>query len=107
MRESASQPAITPAMVYKFARTARERVRRQGVGYRRDHFRALAQPVEVADKEVRIMGSKGEPPRTPAADSGHKAGYASRSRFHSKVAEEVGFEPTVGFHPRRFSRPLP
>ena len=23
------------------------------------------------------------------------------------LAEEVGFEPTVGLHPRRFSRPLP
>jgi hypothetical protein len=23
------------------------------------------------------------------------------------LAEGVGFEPTVGFHPRRFSRPLP
>ncbi len=25
----------------------------------------------------------------------------------TSLAEEVGFEPTVGFHPRRFSRPLP
>ncbi|MDB5650968.1 MAG: hypothetical protein JWL62_2488 [Hyphomicrobiales bacterium] len=25
----------------------------------------------------------------------------------NKLAEGVGFEPTVGFHPRRFSRPLP
>ena len=24
-----------------------------------------------------------------------------------KMAEGVGFEPTVGFHPRRFSRPVP
>jgi hypothetical protein len=23
------------------------------------------------------------------------------------LADGVGFEPTVGFHPRRFSRPLP
>lgn len=23
------------------------------------------------------------------------------------VAEEVGFEPTEGLHPRRFSRPVP
>jgi site-specific DNA recombinase len=28
--------------------------------YRRDHLRALAQRVEVADDEVRIMGSKSE-----------------------------------------------
>jgi hypothetical protein len=29
-----------------------------GGGYRREHLRALAQRVEVADKEVRIIGSK-------------------------------------------------
>src|SRR5688572_13810185 len=27
-------------------------------------------------------------------------------RAHSSLAEGVGFEPTVGLHPRRFSRPL-
>ncbi len=37
---------------------ARQRIRREGGGYRRDHLRALAQRVEVADGEVRIMGSK-------------------------------------------------
>ena len=35
--------------------TARERIRIEGGGYRRNHLRALAQRVEVADKEVRIM----------------------------------------------------
>ena len=30
----------------------------EGGGYRRDHLRALAQRVEIADHEVRIMGSK-------------------------------------------------
>ena len=25
----------------------------------------------------------------------------------AQVADRVGFEPTVGLHPRRFSRPLP
>ena len=33
-------------------------VRRADVGYRREHPRALAQRVEVAEGEVRIMGSK-------------------------------------------------
>ncbi|MGF2234567.1 hypothetical protein FF255_18390, partial [Bordetella pertussis] len=41
-----------------FAKTARQRIRLEGGGYRRDHLRALAQRVEVADGEVRIMGSK-------------------------------------------------
>jgi hypothetical protein len=55
MAETAGQQAITPAMVQKFARTARERIRIDGGGYRREHLRALAQRVEVADGEVRIM----------------------------------------------------
>ncbi len=51
---------------------ARERIRISGGGYRREHLRALAQRVEVADKEVRIMGSKGDLLRTLAASSGVK-----------------------------------
>lgn len=50
--------AVTPQMLSKFARTARQRIRLEGGGYRRDHLRALAQRVEVAESEVRIMGSK-------------------------------------------------
>ncbi len=55
---SAGHQSITPAMVRKFAATARERIRIAGGGYRRDHLRALAQRIEVADGEVRIIGSK-------------------------------------------------
>jgi hypothetical protein len=58
MLESSAQQAVTPQMVRKFARTARERMRIEGGGYRRDHLRALAQRVEVADGEVRLMGRK-------------------------------------------------
>ena len=57
LQHSGSQ-AVTPQMLSKFVRTARERIRLEGGGYRRDHLRALAQRVEVADGEVRIMGSK-------------------------------------------------
>src|SRR5271165_3247650 len=64
MLESSAQQTITPQMVQKFARTARERIRIEGGGYRRDHLRALAQRVEVADREVRIIGSKGNLLRT-------------------------------------------
>ena len=58
MLETSGQQSITPQMVQTFARTARERIRIDGGGYRRDHLRALAQRVEVADREVRIIGSK-------------------------------------------------
>jgi site-specific DNA recombinase len=67
MTDSSSQQSITPQMVSKFASTARARMRLDGGGYRRDHLRALAQRVEVADREVRIMGSKSDLLRTLAA----------------------------------------
>ncbi len=73
LAESVGQQAITPAMLQRFARTARERIRIDGGGYRREHLRALAQRVEVAEKEVRIMGSKGDLLRTLAAANGVKS----------------------------------
>jgi hypothetical protein len=41
--------------------------------YRREHPRALARRVEVADKKVRIVGSNGGLLRTLAAASGVKS----------------------------------
>lgn len=64
---------VTPAMVMRFADTARKCMRLEGGGYRRDHLRALAQRVEVGAKEVRIIGSKGELLRTLTAVSGGKS----------------------------------
>ena len=58
MLENSGKNAVTPQMVRTFAETARRHIRLEGGGYRRDHLRALAQRVEVADGEVRIMGSK-------------------------------------------------
>ncbi|MGJ0511109.1 hypothetical protein [Methylocystis sp.] len=57
---------ITPAHVAAFAQEAGERIRLPGGGYRRDLLRALAQRGEVAERKVRIMGSKGTLLRTPA-----------------------------------------
>jgi chromosome segregation ATPase len=68
--DNSGSHAVTPDMVKTFARTARERIRIDGGGYRRDHLRALAQRVEVADKEVRFMGSKSELLRALAAAHG-------------------------------------
>ena len=42
----------------------------------RDRLRALAQRVEVAEGEVRIIGSKGDPLRTLAATPGVKSAAA-------------------------------
>ncbi len=69
-------PTITPQILKTFARTARKRMRTDGGGYRRDHLRALAQRVEVDQKELRIMGSKSVLLRTlVAASSAKTAGF--------------------------------
>jgi hypothetical protein len=78
--ESAAQQPITTTVLRKFAATARRRMRIDGGGYRRDHLRALARRVEVADREVRIMGSKSDLLRTLAAICGAKIGYWRRSQ---------------------------
>ncbi len=69
MLQTSGSKAVTPQMLSKFARTARQRIRLEGGGYRRDHLRALAQRVEVADGEVRIMGSKSRLLQTLVANS--------------------------------------
>ena len=107
MLENSGQQAINPAMVQKFARTARERerIRIEGGGYRRDHLRALAQRVEVADKEVRIMGSKGDLLRTLAAVSGVRS--ATPGVRSSVLSWRRGWDsnPRTGGTCQRFSRP--
>ncbi len=69
MLQNTGQKAVTPQMLRKFATTARERIRLESGGYRRDHLRALAQRVEVAEGEVRIMGSKSRLLQTLVAGS--------------------------------------
>ena len=56
--ENVGQQTVTPQMLHRFAGTARQLMRTNDGGYRRDHLRLLAQRVEVADKEVRIIGSR-------------------------------------------------
>ena len=70
MLQNSGQKAVTPQMLRKFAKTARQRIRLEGGGYRRDHLRALAQRVEVAEGEVRIMGSKSRLLQTLLANGG-------------------------------------
>lgn len=69
-------PTITPAKLEAFAEAARRRLRAPEQGYRRAHLRALAQRVEVADREVRIMGSRGQLLRNLVAIGGGKSAAA-------------------------------
>jgi hypothetical protein len=73
MLENSGKNAVTTQMVRTFAETARQTIRREGGGYRRDHLRALAQRVEVAEREVRIMGLKSRLLQTLVANSGANA----------------------------------
>jgi len=51
MLQNSGSQAVTPEMLSKLAHTARQRIRLDGGGYRRDHLRAFAQRVEVAEGE--------------------------------------------------------
>ena len=72
--------AVTPDMIDALSEKARSSLRIEGGGYRRDHLRAFAQRVEVADDEVRIMGTKSDLLQSlVAASSGETAAFAVRS----------------------------
>lgn len=74
--DNSGNQTITVDMLDALSSAAREGLRLEGGGYRRDQLRALAQRVEVADDEVRIMGSKSELLRTlVAASSGNSAAF--------------------------------
>src|SRR5579863_5645606 len=73
MLDNAGAKSITPQMIRSFAKIARQRIRLEGGGYRRDHLSALAQRVEVAEGEVRIIGSKSRLLQTLVANGGANA----------------------------------
>ncbi len=107
MLESSGQQAITPQMVQRFARTARERISIDGGGYRRDHLRALAQRVEVADKEVRIMGSKSDLLQTLTAAAGVKPATPGVRSSVLKWRRGRDSNPRWAFDPYALSRGAP
>ena len=83
-------PSITPGALKTFARTARKRMRTDGGGYRRDHLRALAQRVEVDQKELRIMGSKSALLRTlVGAESAKRQVLACPVLYRNGAPEEI------------------
>ena len=107
MLESAGQKAITAPMLAKFAQTARHRMRLPGGGYRRDHLRALAQRVEVAEGEVRIMGWKSDLLRTLAAVGGAGTAPGAVPSFVPKWRSGWDSNPRRAFDPYTLSRRAP
>ena len=103
MLQNSGSQAVTPQMLSKIAHAARQRIRLEGGGYRRDHLRALAQRVEVAEGEARIMGSKSRLLQTLVANGGANAvptqrlpGGEGGIRTHGTLARTTVFE-TVTF----------
>ena len=88
---------ITPAKLRAFADVARERLRGPDGRCRRDHLRALAQRVGVAEGEVRIMGSRSNLLRTLAASGGVKSPTAGVPSFVPKWRRERDSNPRYGF----------
>ena len=84
--DHAGNQAVSLDMVKNFARAARQRIRLDGGGYHRDHLRALAQRIEVADREVRIMGSKSELLRTLGRRLGREIRRSRCSEFSTEMA---------------------
>jgi site-specific DNA recombinase len=94
--DHAGNQAVSPDMVKTFARVAHQRIRLKNGGYRRDHLRALAQRVEVADKEVRIIGSK-----SVAASSGKSAAFGVHSSVLKwRAREDSNCSPSPSERPR-------
>jgi len=103
------RPAITPAALKTFAKTARRRMRTESGGYRRDHLRAFAQRVEVDAKEIRIMGAKSVLLRTLVAASSAKSAmfgvpssvpkWRARKRFELVMVLAVRRPSAATFHP--------
>ncbi len=56
-RVKASEIEITPELLGSFAVETKRRLRREDGGYRRHQIQALAERVEVGDREIRISGS--------------------------------------------------
>src|SRR3546814_18484386 len=90
MLQNSGQKAVTPQMLRKFASTARERIRLDGGGYRRDHLRALAQRVEVAAGEVRIVGSTSRLLQTLGAVTGGNAVPTQGLKWRSAIGSAKG-----------------
>ena len=73
MLKSSAHKGLTGAAVRELASEARTRLRLGEGGYRRDHVRAFAQRVEVADDAIYIKGSKNVLLRNLVAAKGGKS----------------------------------
>ncbi len=110
MMKSSAHKGLTGAAVRELAREARTGLRLGKGGYRREHVRAFAQHVEVADDAIYINGNKNTLLRTLIATKGGKSagigvpGFIPKWRRGWDSNPRYGY-PHTAFRVRRF-RPL-
>ena len=107
MLKSAACRGLSGAVVGQTARKARTWLRPGKVGDRREHVRAFAQRVEVADDAVRIMGSKNTLLRTLAAAKGGKSAGNGVPGFIPKWRRGWDSNPREAFDLYSLSRGAP
>ena len=103
--ETAGQ-SLTPAQLTKFASVARRRMRGKDGGFRRDHPRAFARRVEVAEREVRIMGSRNELLRLLTSSNGVETAANGVRTFVPGWRRGWDSNPRRAVNPCWFSRPV-
>ena len=96
---------LSPEHLRRMAVSARQKMRGKDGGFRRDHLRALAQRVEVANREVRIMGSHDELIRVLASSDGVETAANDVRTYVPRWRKGWDSNPRMLAH-RRFSRPV-
>ncbi len=99
MLKSSAHKGLTGAAVRELASEARTGLRLETGGYRRDHVRAFAQHVEVADDAIYINGSKNTLLRALIATKGGKSAGIGVPGFIPKWRSGRDSNPRDGFPP--------
>ena len=97
MLKSSAHQGLTGAAVRELASEARTRLRLGKGGYRREHVRAFAQHVEVADDAIYIKGSKSTLLRTLVATKGGKTAEIGVPGFIPKWRKRRDSNPRYAF----------
>ena len=110
MLKSSAHQGLTGAAVRELASEARAGLRLRKGGYRREHVRACAQRVEVADDAIYIKGSKNALLRTLVTAKGGKSAGIGVPGFIPKWRKRWDSNPRYGFphagFQDRFLKPL-
>ncbi len=107
MLASSTHQRLTGAAVRELASEARTRLRLGKGGYRREHVRAFAQHVEVADDAIYIKGSKNVLLRTLVAAKGGKSAGIDVPGFIPKWRSGRDSNPRYAFDVYSLSRRAP